>query len=87
MSFVLGERIHAKFNGEGNFAFGVVVATIEDGVVKFLNEEVRKRTDTQEYLENEYLCDDNDVLVLFYDDHMEWGYEGDGDFTSLEIKE
>lgn len=86
MSFELGQRIKSELNeyhGDGAI-LATVVLVLRDGELKYLNEEVKSHEDMQHYVDGSYMEDDNDVVVLFDDGHLEWGYDGDGDFTPLE---
>ncbi len=86
MSFELGQRIKSVMNGfrSSGGDVGTVVVVLRDGELKYLNEEVKTHEDMQHYVDGSYMEDDNDVVVLFDDGHLEWGYDGDGDFTLLE---
>ena len=87
MSFELGQRIKSvmnEFRQEKGGDVGTVVVVLRDGELKYLNEEVKTHEDMDYYEDGSFMDDDNDVVVLFDDGHLEWGYDGDGDFIPLE---
>lgn len=86
MSFELGQRIKSvlnEYHRGGGAIFGTVVVVLRDGELKYLNEEVKSHEDMDYYTDGSFMDDENDVVVLFDDGHLEWGFDGDGDFTLL----
>lgn len=89
MSFELGSRIKSALNSwsgeEPTKGLGTVVVVLRNGELQFLNDEVKNDEEIEHYLEPEqYMTNDEDVIVLFDDGHYEWGYDGDCDFYPLE---
>ena len=85
MSFELGSRIKSALNSwsgeEPAKGLGTVVVVLRNGELQFLNDEVKNDEEIEHYLEpDQYMTNDEDVIVLFDDGHFEWGYDGDCDF-------
>lgn len=86
MSFVLGERITSLVNQRSpfeGFADGVVAVVWQAGELLFLNDEVKNHEDMEYYLNRDIMTDENDVIILFDDGHVEWGFYGDQDFLAV----
>lgn len=88
MSFELGERIKSLVNqGElyeiEGFADGVVAVVWQAGELLFLNDEIKNHEDMEYYLNRDIMTDENDVIILFDDGHVEWGFYGDQDFVAV----
>lgn len=86
MSFVLGERIKSLVNQRSpfeGFADGVVAVVWQAGELLFLNDEIKNHEDMEYYLNRDIMTDENDVIILFDDGHVEWGFYGDQDFVAV----
>lgn len=86
MSFVLGERIKSLVNQRSpfeGFADGVVAVVWQAGELLFLNDEIKNHEDMEYYLNRDIMIDENDVIILFDDGHVEWGFYGDQDFVAV----
>lgn len=69
----LGDAIYSNWN-EG--AKGVVIATVEEGCITYLNDTVME--DHSDYAET-VLGDEDDFLVLLDHGRVLYAYQGDGD--------
>lgn len=84
--FKLGDRIHSAINdfkGNPSYANGVVAVVLDDEQLEYLNDEIKNHSDMDYYRNAQLMEDGGDVIVLFDDGHLEWGYYGDGDFTNV----